>query len=124
MGVVTYLISIYVLAVGIRQKTLTPFFLVSAKISSFGGKVVFPWKTSATLPCNAVGDPEPRRHWFKDDETLRIGAGHDYQILESGEIILSNLEKSDTANYTCQVDNPQGSDRIVYNLVVQGNYYC
>lgn len=40
--------------------------------------------------------------------------------MESGEIILTNLQQSDTANYTCQVDNTQGSDRIIHSLVVQG----
>ncbi|KAK6627070.1 hypothetical protein RUM44_009547 [Polyplax serrata] len=94
---------------------------VPARIASFGGAVVFPRQSSATLQCNAVGQPEPRREWFRDDQPLRLGAGQDHQILESGEIILTNLKQEDTANYTCQVDNLESSDRIVYNLVVQGS---
>lgn len=99
------------------------FYLVPARIASFGGAVVFPWQSSATLSCNAVGQPEPRREWFKGDQPLRVGVNSNYQILDSGEIVLSNLQQSDAANYTCQVDNLQSSDRIIYHLMVQGKAF-
>lgn len=47
------------------------------------------------------------------------GANHNQQLLDTGELILSNLQLADAGNYSCQVDNGQGSDRISYNLVVQ-----
>lgn len=90
---------------------------VPARIVSFGGPVVRPWKTSATLPCLAVG--QPKREWFKSDIPLRSVAFHSGQVLESGELILSNLQMSDTGNYSCQVDNGVGTDRLTYNLIVQ-----
>jgi hypothetical protein len=90
---------------------------VPARIVSFGGPVVRPWKTSATLACLAVG--QPKREWFKSDIPLRSVAFHSGQVLESGELILSNLQMSDTGNYSCQVDNGVGTDRLTYNLIVQ-----
>lgn len=79
-----------------------------------------PQRGLLTLPCVAVGQPPPRREWFKGDQPLRIGAGPNYQVMESGEVVLTNLQNSDTANYSCQVENTQGSDRIIYTLTVQG----
>ena len=90
---------------------------VPARIVSFGGPVVRPWKTSATLSCLAVG--LPRREWFKSDIPLKSVPFHNGQVLESGELILSNLQMSDTGNYSCQVDNGVGTDRLTYNLIVQ-----
>lgn len=59
--------------------------------------------------------------WFKNDQLLKFESSKDYQILDSGEIILTNLQPEDTGNYTCRIDNLQSSDRITYYLVVQGN---
>ncbi|XP_055627632.1 cell adhesion molecule Dscam2 isoform X6 [Toxorhynchites rutilus septentrionalis] len=90
---------------------------VPAKIVSFGGLTIRPWKTSASLNCMAVG--QPRREWFKGDVLLRSGSHHNVQILDSGEIIITMLQTADTGNYTCQVDNSIGTDRLTHNLLVQ-----
>lgn len=50
---------------------------------------------------------------------LKGGSNHNIQLLDTGELILSNLQQSDASNYTCQVVNSQGSDRMTYNLIVQ-----
>ncbi|KAL0280104.1 UNVERIFIED_CONTAM: hypothetical protein PYX00_001493 [Menopon gallinae] len=102
-----------------RMVVQVPSTRIPARISSFGGPVYFPWQTSATLPCIAVGQPEPRREWYRGDEPLRPGVDSNYKILADGEILLSNLRKSDSANYTCLVENSQGSDRITHSLIVQ-----
>lgn len=39
--------------------------------------------------------------------------------MDTGELILSKLQIGDAGNYTCQIDNGQGTDRIIYNLIVQ-----
>ncbi|XP_046465971.1 dscam family member AbsCAM isoform X1 [Neodiprion pinetum] len=90
---------------------------VPARITSFGGHVVKPWRGSATLDCNAVGDP--RREWLKGVEQIYPGANHNIQILQTGELVLSSLQTQESGNYTCQVENAQGSDRLQYILTVQ-----
>ncbi|XP_078052119.1 Down syndrome cell adhesion molecule 2 [Augochlora pura] len=89
---------------------------VPARITSFGGHVVRPWRGSATLSCNAVGDPT--REWFKGSaEQIRTDTARN--ILPSGELVLSNLQSQDGGNYTCKVKNTQGSDNLHYTLTVQ-----
>ncbi|XP_076618298.1 Down syndrome cell adhesion molecule 2 isoform X3 [Colletes latitarsis] len=91
---------------------------VPARITSFGGHVVRPWRGSATLACNAVGDPT--RAWYKGStEQIRTDTTRNVQILPSGELVLSNLQSQDGGNYTCQVENSQGSDKLHYTLTVQ-----
>lgn len=88
-----------------------------ARIVSFGGVIVRPWRSSVSFSCEAVGSP--RREWLRGEQILKGGASHNQQLLDTGELILSNLQLADSGNYTCQVDNGQGSDRITYNLIVQ-----
>ncbi|CAH2009909.1 unnamed protein product [Acanthoscelides obtectus] len=90
---------------------------IPARIISFGGLIVRPWRSSVAFNCEAVGSP--RREWMRGDQVLKGGANHNQQLLDTGELILSNLQLSDAGNYTCQVDNGQGSDRITYALGVQ-----
>ncbi|XP_032686648.1 Down syndrome cell adhesion molecule-like protein Dscam2 isoform X7 [Odontomachus brunneus] len=91
---------------------------VPARITSFGGHVVRPWRGSVTLACNAVGDPT--REWYKGTtEPIRTDSARNLQILQTGELVLSNLQSQDSGNYTCQVENSQGSDKLHYTLTVQ-----
>ncbi|XP_063920715.1 cell adhesion molecule Dscam2 isoform X4 [Zophobas morio] len=90
---------------------------VPARIVSFGVTVVRAWKTSVALGCEAVG--APKREWLHGEVILRSGSSPNQQILNTGELIISNLQPNDMSNYTCQVDNNQGSDRITYKLIVQ-----
>jgi Immunoglobulin domain len=90
---------------------------VAARIISFGGLIVRPWRSSVALNCIAVGTP--RRDWRRADQLIKGGANQKQQLLDSGELILTNLQLSDSGNYTCHVDNGQGSDKIIYNLIVQ-----
>ncbi|KAL9905344.1 Down syndrome cell adhesion molecule 2 isoform 5-T8 [Glossina fuscipes fuscipes] len=90
---------------------------VPARIVSFGGPIVRPWRSTVTLPCTAVG--KPKREWFKTDMPLRQGGLHNSQLLDSGDLIISNLQISDSGNYSCQVDNGIGTDRLTHTLLVQ-----
>lgn len=90
---------------------------VLAKIISFGGPVVRTWRSSVTLSCMAVGNP--RREWYKGDVLLRQGHSHNVQILESGDLMLTNLQIIDNGNYSCHVDNTNGNDVITYQLIIQ-----
>jgi Down syndrome cell adhesion protein 1 len=88
---------------------------VPAKIISFGISIVKPWKSTVQFPCMAAG--QPRREWFKND--ISMNAFFNGQILDSGELSLYNIQSSDSGNFTCQVDNGLGIDKIIYNLIVQ-----
>ena len=90
---------------------------VPARIISFGGTIVKPWRSPAVLHCSAVG--QPKREWFKSDSLMHQGAIHNAQITEAGELMFSSLQVHDTGNYSCQVENGVGTDKITYNLVVQ-----
>ncbi|XP_031785655.1 Down syndrome cell adhesion molecule-like protein Dscam2 isoform X10 [Nasonia vitripennis] len=92
---------------------------VPARITSFGGQIVRPWRGSVTLGCNAVGEPTSRE-WYKSNlEQVRTDSSRNVQILQSGEVVFSSLQPQDAGNYTCQVENSQGSDRLHYSLIVQ-----
>lgn len=90
---------------------------VLAKIISFGGPVIRTWRSSVTLSCMAVGNP--RREWYKGDVLLRQGHSHNVQILENGDLMLTNLQIIDNGNYSCHVDNSNGNDLITYQLIIQ-----
>ncbi|XP_032309657.1 Down syndrome cell adhesion molecule-like protein Dscam2 isoform X10 [Drosophila ananassae] len=90
---------------------------IPARIISFGGPVVRPWRSTVTLPCTAVG--KPKRDWFKSDVVLRQGGVHNTQLLDTGDLIISSLELADGGNYSCQVDNGIGTDRLTHILMVQ-----
>ncbi|XP_059226041.1 cell adhesion molecule Dscam2 isoform X4 [Stomoxys calcitrans] len=90
---------------------------VPGRIVSFGGPIVRPWRSTVTLACTAVG--KPKREWFKADVPLRQGGLQSTQLLDSGDLIISNLQVSDSGNYSCQVDNGIGSDRLTHALLVQ-----
>lgn len=92
---------------------------ITARVVSFGTLIIIPWKQTANLPCIAVGQPKPKLDWYKKSSILRNGSGNNVQILDTGELIVNNLQQSDTGNYSCQVENGIGNDRITYNLLVQ-----
>uniref|UniRef100_A0A1B0D296 Down syndrome cell adhesion molecule n=1 Tax=Phlebotomus papatasi TaxID=29031 RepID=A0A1B0D296_PHLPP len=90
---------------------------VPARIISFGGPVIRAWRSSVVLSCQAVG--QPRREWFKGDLSLRQSGFNNMQLLDTGELSLANLQMQDSGNYSCQVDNGVGTDRLTHNLLVQ-----
>ncbi|KAL1130463.1 hypothetical protein AAG570_011711 [Ranatra chinensis] len=92
---------------------------VPARISSFGGVIKQPWRSSVTLSCVTVGNPNPRHDWLRNDRNVQLIPNRNIQMLESGELLISNLQRADSDNYTCYTENNVGSDRIYYSLVVQ-----
>lgn len=90
---------------------------IPARIISFGGTLVKPWHSAAVMHCSAVG--QPKREWFSSDNLMHHGAIHNAQITEAGELMFAGLQAGDTGNYSCQVENGVGTDKITYHLVVQ-----
>lgn len=94
---------------------------VPARFTSFGGQIVRPWRGSVTLSCNAVGEPTSCEWYTSSLEQVRTDSSSNIQILQSGEVVFLSLQPQDAGNYTCKVENSQGSDRLHYSLIVQGN---
>lgn len=90
---------------------------VPARVVSFGVTMVKPWRSTTTLACAAVG--QPKREWYKGESVILPASIHNVQMTDAGELLFGNLQLFDTGNYSCQVENGVGTDRITYNLIVQ-----
>jgi len=94
--------------------------VVPAKIVSFGGQIERPWRTFIKLPCAAVGQPVAKRQWLKNLRNIQSWDGN-LQVTENGDLTITSLQRSNSNNYTCHVENIHGADSIVYQIIVQGN---
>lgn len=93
--------------------------VVPAKIVSFGGLIERPWRTSVKLPCAAVGQPGVKRQWLKSSRVVQSWDGN-LQITDNGDVTITSLQRSNSDNYTCHVENVHGADSIIYRITVQG----
>lgn len=93
--------------------------VVPAKIVSFGGLIEKPWRTFIRLPCIAVGQPTIQRHWSKNFRVIQSWDGN-FQFADNGDLTITSLQRSNSDNYTCQVENIHGTDSVVYQIIVQG----
>ncbi|XP_046745786.1 Down syndrome cell adhesion molecule-like protein Dscam2 isoform X2 [Diprion similis] len=97
---------------------LRPSAEVRAAIYSFGMVFVVPWKQDITLPCQSVGKPEPSTSWKqRGGQLIKTSAKIAVQI--DGSLKMSELQRDDSGNYTCIVENRHGSDQITHRLTVQ-----
>uniref|UniRef100_T1JCZ7 Down syndrome cell adhesion molecule-like protein Dscam2 n=1 Tax=Strigamia maritima TaxID=126957 RepID=T1JCZ7_STRMM len=92
---------------------------VVARIVSFGGDVVAPWKTFLELHCKAVGMPHPEREWRFGGQLLVVDEDDRVRPLPDGTLLIKNLQEKDSGSYMCRASNSQGNDQVIYNLVVQ-----
>lgn len=96
----------------------------------------------ATITCRAFGAPNPNVTWIYNSkrlnlnaiiekknliankflETLNVEASGRMQILESGDLLISNVRKEDAGLYTCIRTNEAGSVDGEAYLKVMGNY--
>ena len=61
--------------------------------------------------------------WYKNDEILVSNSGSNFRIDTSEEysnLIITKVQRSDSANYTCVVRNAFGSDSQSVRLNVRG----
>ncbi|XP_025200616.1 Down syndrome cell adhesion molecule-like protein Dscam2 isoform X5 [Melanaphis sacchari] len=92
--------------------------IVPAKIVSFGGLIERPWRTFIKLPCTAVGQPTVKKQWLKSYRAIQSWDGN-LQVTENGDMTIASLQRSNSDNYTCHVENIHGADAIVYQIIVQ-----
>ncbi|KAK7084278.1 hypothetical protein SK128_009905 [Halocaridina rubra] len=91
---------------------------IPARIVSWGGLTAVHWEEDVSLRCDAVGDPPPVRSWIRDAHHLNE-ASKRVSSYPDGTLVLRDVQRQDSANYTCKVTNIHGDDYITYALIVQ-----
>ncbi|XP_050075210.1 protein sidekick [Anopheles maculipalpis] len=85
----------------LKVKTYTPIMeLAPSNQTVLDGK-------DATMNCRAIGAPTPSIHWIYND-TYPIEASARMQILDSGDLLLSNVREADSGLYSCIRENEAG----------------
>lgn len=93
---------------------------VSARIASFPTTFHLHSYDTVSLPCLAVGVAEPVLSWQKRGSVVVVENDSDrIQILENGSLIISDVQSTDAAEYTCRAENEHGADEITHSVVVQ-----
>lgn len=74
---------------------------------------------NATIVCNPEGAPKPTIQWYQN--SMAIGTGGRFRVLQNGNLIITGVTKSDEGNYTCSASNRLGqSSGSTYLYIVQG----
>ncbi|KAJ8974837.1 hypothetical protein NQ317_006679 [Molorchus minor] len=91
---------------------------VPARIISFGGRIVRPWRSSVAFNCESVGSP--RREWLRGEQLLKV-RWRQPQPATPGHRRAHPLQPAADRRRQLHVPSGQrtGSDKITYNLVVQ-----
>uniref|UniRef100_A0A671Z3M1 Ig-like domain-containing protein n=1 Tax=Sparus aurata TaxID=8175 RepID=A0A671Z3M1_SPAAU len=81
---------------------------------------------TATIHCQATGDPAPTLTWFSPTNRVipqSLGSGFYSErvvVVLGGTLEVRMAQKIDTGNYTCRASNLAGGRRIVVGLEVEG----
>nr|CAD7456230.1 unnamed protein product [Timema tahoe] len=97
--------------------SMSPSTEVKAAIYSFGILIVVPWKQETRLPCRHVGKPDPRVNWKQWGQPLKLSAR--LKVAGDGALVVTDLRRDDSGNFSCHVENRHGSDHITHKLIVQ-----
>ncbi|KAF2352139.1 Fibronectin type III [Trinorchestia longiramus] len=89
---------------------------VGAGVWSVGGEVSVAWKRDITLPCEAVGQPEPTKRWMRDGKEVIEDSR--VSVISNGKLRLLDAQRSNSGSYTCTSSNKHGSDSVTYLLRV------
>uniref|UniRef100_A0A336LLQ7 CSON011301 protein n=1 Tax=Culicoides sonorensis TaxID=179676 RepID=A0A336LLQ7_CULSO len=86
----------------VRVKTSMPIMeMFPQNVTALDGK-------EATLTCRAFGAPNPNITWSYN-KSANIESSGRLQILESGDLLISNVRKQDAGLYTCKRSNEAGT---------------
>uniref|UniRef100_A0AAY5EGN3 Inactive tyrosine-protein kinase 7 n=1 Tax=Electrophorus electricus TaxID=8005 RepID=A0AAY5EGN3_ELEEL len=73
---------------------------------------------TAMLHCQATGDPQPYIQWMGKDKALSFISGR-FQKMPNGTLVISDVSKDDTGQYTCIAGNSCSlKDRVTKLYVV------
>lgn len=75
-----------------------------------------PLKSTASLPCRAVGTPTPKIRWHKDGVFIEMG--NRFTISNNGTLLIDNLQHSDSGLYTCIASSESGNTSWSATLTV------
>ncbi|XP_068243139.1 cell adhesion molecule Dscam2-like isoform X2 [Palaemon carinicauda] len=68
-----------------------------------------------TLPCGHVGDPQPSLLWTYQNRPV---SQEGRMIKSDGGLLVQEVQRQDSGNYTCTVSNIHGSDHLTHHLTV------
>ncbi|GFG28560.1 hypothetical protein Cfor_11692, partial [Coptotermes formosanus] len=77
-----------------------------------------PLQSVATLPCQAIGTPQPRIRWYKNGSPL-ISQGPRIKVLDSGTLHIDDLQLTDSGLYTCTASSESGETSWSASLTVE-----
>ncbi|KAK0079139.1 hypothetical protein PV325_001681 [Microctonus aethiopoides] len=87
---------------------ITPIEEVPPPIIELGpANQTLPVKTTAYLPCRAVGTPTPRVQWHKDGVLVSLSSR--ITMSSNGTLIVDDLEAADAGLYTCIASSESGN---------------
>lgn len=66
-----------------------------------------PQKSTASLPCRAVGTPTPKINWHKDGQLVQLGKR--ITMAGNGTLFIEELQKADAGMYTCIASSESGN---------------
>lgn len=64
-------------------------------------------KSTATMPCRAVGTPNPKVNWHKDGALVKLGSR--ITMASNGTLFIEDLQISDSGLYTCIASSESGN---------------
>lgn len=66
-----------------------------------------PVNSIASLPCNAVGKPQPKINWYKDGQLLQLNKR--IMMSNNGTLFINELQNSDAGMYSCIASSESGN---------------
>ncbi|XP_023708253.1 protein sax-3 isoform X3 [Cryptotermes secundus] len=77
-----------------------------------------PLQSVATLPCQAIGTPQPKIKWYKNGSPL-ISQGPRIKVMDPGTLHIDDLQLTDSGLYTCTASSESGETSWSASLTVE-----